>query len=292
MVRRATPSQLKGMIRKAERETNQAIDKYNRGVRKHNTGVKRAVNNYNREARAYNSRVRSDRRRLDAEIAQLKRQQSSVRYVVTQTSTWQLRQAFTEVDEAAAAGDWIQQSALLADLAEAEAANSARAVNTLLGEAEMADGSREITESSLADELSSISTDLDQRWQGALFALNPRNPDAARHFCASSREVLVQMLDTNAPGNDVLAVTPECPKTKEGKPTRRAKIMYLLDRSGASEESLGTFIERDINDVMELLNVVNSGTHGAAGKFDFNQLAALKERVEGAIHFLSAVIRG
>lgn len=292
MVRRVTPTQLKSMLNKAQREARQAANKYNSAVRKHNTSVKRAVDAYNREVRTYNSRARSNRRRLEAEINQLRRQRSTTRYVVTQTSAWQLQQAYIHVDEAATAGNWINQSALLADLAEAETANSAHVANTLLGEAEAADDDRELAETFISNELSSLSDDLDQRWRGALFALNPRNPDAARHFCTSSREVMIQMLDMKAADRDILATMSDCQKTREGKPTRKAKIMYLLGPTDAGEGSLGEFIERDINDVLELFNVFNSGTHGAAGKFDFRQLTALKERVEGAIHFLSTVIRG
>ena len=185
MVRRVTPAQLKSMVNKAQREARQAVDKYSSTVRQHNANVKRAVNNYNREVRAYNSRVRSNRRRLEAEISRLKRQRSTTQYVGTQTSTWQLQEAYIHVDEAATADGWTDQSALLADLAEAETANSTRVVNTLLGDAEKADDNRELAETFLTDELSSLSADLDQRWQGALFALSPRNPDAARHFCTS-----------------------------------------------------------------------------------------------------------
>ena len=292
MVRRVTPAQFKSIVSKAKRDTRQAINKYNREVRKYNAEVTGAVNDYNHAVRVHNSRVRSNRQRLDTELVRLHHQRSTTRYVATQTSTWQLREAFTHVDEAAGAGAWTQQRALLADLAEAETANSASVVNALLlGDTEVAEDSSDLAETSLTDELSSISTDLDQRWQGALFALSPRNPDAARHFCTSSREVLVQMLDLRAADGDVLAAMPICQRANDGKPTRRAKIMYLLDRAGAGEESLGTFIERDINDVMNLFSAFNSGTHGSAGKFDFSQLTALKERVEGAVQFLSAVIR-
>jgi hypothetical protein len=38
--------------------------------------------------------------------------------------------------------------------------------------------------------------------------------------------------------------------------------------------------------------VFNDGTHGNAGALDIVALQALKGRVEGAIRFLSAVVRG
>lgn len=76
------------------------------------------------------------------------------------------------------------------------------------------------------------------------------------------------MLDTGANDIDVLGAWPQCPTANDGRPTRRAKIMYLLDLADAPEKSLGSFIEQDIDDVLGLFNVFNSATHGAAGKFD------------------------
>jgi hypothetical protein len=46
-----------------------------------------------------------------------------------------------------------------------------------------------------------------------------------------------------------------------------------------------------VDDVMKLFRVFNDATHGDAGVFDLNALRALKQRVEGAITFLSAIVR-
>jgi hypothetical protein len=89
----------------------------------------------------------------------------------------------------------------------------------------------------------------------------------------------------------VLAARPNCQKV-DGKPARREKIGYLLERYGANHASLGDFVEADVNDVMGLFRVFNDGTHGGAGRFDITSLRAIKGRVEGAVRFLSTVIRG
>lgn len=275
MVRRVSPSQFKSMLRQAEAK-----------ARKAQRDIERAVNNHNREARAYNARVRANRQRLQSELARLNSQRSIKRFTVTQTSTLALHTAFREVD--AEADLWDVRGQLLADLAEGETANSAWVANTLLGEAVE---DEELEDTALTNELSAISTDLDQRWKGALFALNPRNPDAARHFCTSSREVIVQMIDLKAPDNAVLATNPAA-RLPDGRVARREKINYLLTQHGANHASLGNFVEADIDDVMNLFKMLNSSTHGEAGKLDMTALRALKLRVEGAVRFLSAVIRG
>jgi hypothetical protein len=275
------------MIRKAEREQRQAVNRYNRDVDKYNAAVrqqKREIDAYNRKAKAHNARVRRDRQRLINELKRLERQASTERYVPVQASVRVLNQAYERVD--VASESWSGTGVALADLAETETANSVATANSLLGDEAQVQGETVIT-----DELRVISSDLDQRWQGALFSLDSRNPDAARHFCTSSREILTRVIDLEAPDDVVLEAVPDCETLDDGTPIRRAKIGYLLSKSGADYESLRDFVETDVDDVMKLFRVFNDATHGDAGVFDLNALRALKQRVEGAIQFLSAIVR-
>jgi len=288
MARRVSPSQLKSMIRKAEREQRQAVTRYNRGVDKYNAAVrrkKREIDAYNRKARAHNARVRRDRQRLTNELKRLERQASTERYVPVQASVRVLNQAYERVD--VASESWSEAGVALADLAESETANSASAANALLGDEAHVQGEETV----ITDELRVISSDLDQRWQGALFSLDSRNPDAARHFCTSSREILTRVIDLEAPDDVVLEAVPDCETLDDGRPIRRAKVGYLLSKSGVDYDSLRDFVEADVDDVMELFRVFNDATHGDAGVFDLNALRALKQRVEGAIKFLSVIVR-
>ncbi|MFZ4440298.1 MAG: hypothetical protein ACOYOS_17880 [Syntrophales bacterium] len=135
-----------------------------------------------------------------------------------------------------------------------------------------------------------ISNDLDDRWRGAVFALNPRNPDAARHFCTSAREIMTQILETKAPDTVVIEAMPDCARTEQGKPTRRAKVKFFLHRKGMVAEALEEFVEQDMQNIVELFGIFNDGTHGSAGTFDMRTLSVIRKRVEEGIFFLSRLI--
>lgn len=296
MVRRVTPAQAQAalrraqqQIRQAQQKQRQALQSYNADVRRVNAHNQRVVDDHNRKVRAHKARLRTNQQRLRAEIARLQRQ-PPVRYLVTQRSTMTLHRMFTAMEEASEREAWGPGAATLLDGAEGEAANSAKVVNALLDQGERpAPEAGTLMETSIADELSQFSEDLDNRWRGALFALHPRNPDAARHFCTSCREVLTGMIEASAPDQAVLAAMPECERTEAGRPVRRAKIRYLLDRRRLAHDRLEDFVIRDIDDVLGLFPAFNSATHGVAGTFSLAQLGALKTRVEGAIQFLALV---
>lgn len=288
MARKVTPAQYRQLVRQQQAANKRAVAKVNNAIKKHNRDVKRAVDDYNREVRAHNNRARSNRQRLQREVNRLNSQTSAHRYVTVRASTARLHQTYQRLDSETDLEGWTERENVLADLAEAETANSVHTANALEGNA--VDEAPGLESTGLTDELSSLSSDLHNRWVGALFALNPNNPDAARHFCTSSREVVIQLIDLNAPDDVVLLANPGCLK-HEGKPARRAKIEYLLNRAGSMRPPLADFVDDDVNDVLDLFKVFNSGTHGDAGKIGLSALRSLKTRVEGAVRFLSALAR-
>jgi hypothetical protein len=119
--------------------------------------------------------------------------------------------------------------------------------------------------------------------------LNPQNPDAARHFCTSAREVFVQILDLNSPDEKVLALNPSCDTTSGGQPTRKEKIRYLLSRCGLLTAEAVDFVDEDVKNVLALFRVFNDGTHGSSGKFGLNKLISIKTRVEDGITYLFSI---
>lgn len=71
----------------------------------------------------------------------------------------------------------------LVDLSQGEAANSVADLTALLGDEEASDHAVEqVQQSHLREVLDELDPEIGARWAGALFALSPANPDAARHF--------------------------------------------------------------------------------------------------------------
>ena len=291
MARRVTPSQFRSMMRQAEanrrqqiQNRNNEIRKYNSQVRQYNAAGKRAIDAYKRGVREHNSRVRANRARLESAIKRLAQQSGTVRYYVLRQSATTLYDAYRRLDGADA-------NPFISDLAEQETANSVTVVNSLLGVTDNVQVSDEkLNNTEIAEELAQISPGLDSRWLGAVYALNPGNPEATRHFCSSAREILTFILDTRAPDADVVAHFPNCQRTDRGAPTRRSKVEYCLDVVGMGDDALEDFTDANIADLGALFKELNAGTHGPSGKFSLSQLAAIRARVEGGIRFICNIV--
>ena len=292
MARRINRSQMQSKLRQAQasrrqavQKVNNAIRKYDNEVRSHNARVKTAINNHNREVRAYNARVRANQSRLRSALSRLSHQTITVRYTTVHHSVQELTSAYERLDASNA-------DPFLSDLAERETANSAQVLNSLLEDiGDPSEAAMDFTDTTITDSLVRISPELNNRWGGALFALHPNNPDAARHFCTSSREIITTILDIEAPNAEVLQRLPNCPMTPQGTPSRRAKLQFLLQRQGHADEALESFADTNIADVVALFPLLNTGTHGPAGEYSITQLSAIKNRVEGAIEFICEVAR-
>ena len=246
---------------------------------------------YNAKARSHNQKVETQRRRLIQELKRLQSRPVTVR-VTYRSSVQHLATAYETLEHRFQTRELSTFEQEFLDRASEEAANSAYLANALDGdvhddEAESAD---DLSSPSVIAELGRFSQDLVSRWTGALFALNPANPDAARHFCTSAREVLTSILDIAAPDSVVIRAHAECDVTDQGNPTRRAKIRYLLSRKGITDVSADQFVEADIDNAVSLFTMFNKGTHGVAGRFSIPQLSALRTRVEASIGFLKSII--
>ncbi|WP_106248289.1 hypothetical protein [Allonocardiopsis opalescens] len=299
MVRKMTPAQLRAALQKAQRKQKQAISNYNREARKYNAAVKKAVDDYNREVRNYNSKARahnrqieSQRHRLDQEIRRLNSRPTGSTFTNVRTSTQSFVRTYNSVDASLATQSLSPTEEHLLNLVSDEAANSVYLVNALDGDGSPQDDLSEadLRAPSMTVELSTFGNDLVQRWTGALFSLSPANPDAARHFCTSAREVVVKILDTSAPDDEVKKSDPNCEITKQGAVTRRAKISYLLSRHGVNTEQIADAVNEDVNNLLSLFRTFNDGTHGHAGRFTITELTAIRTRVESAISFLHRVV--
>lgn len=313
MVRRMTPSQYNSWLRqqknkqkleidrinrankaaadKAVREYNReltrvnehnkrVINNHNRRVRQHNQNERAAVAKYNQAVRTHNAQVERDRQRRLSALRAL----TTTRYVEVRTSTFELSEYFDRVERAAGAAPYAD----LVTLSEREASNSAAVAEALIADEPETLASTQDT--GILEYLAGFSRDLCDRWRGALFSLSPGNPDAGRHFCTSVREIFTEIIDKWADNEDVLEADPNCELTpnKTG-PSRRAKIRYLLKRKGVDSPEMLGFVEKDIDDILQLFHVFNEATHGPAGKHGLAKLHSIRHRVEGGIMFLAAV---
>lgn len=267
-------------VDRINKHNKRVVDDQNRRVRQHNQNVRAAVAKYNQAIRANNAQVARDRQRHLSALRAL----TVTRYVEVRNSTFELSERFDCIERPAGATAYTDFAAL----AEKEASNSAAVAEALI--VEQSTVSESAQESGILEYLSGFSQDLCDRWRGALFSLDPNNPDAGRHFCTSAREVFTEILDKWADNEDVLEADPNCELTpnKTG-PSRRAKIRYLLKRKGADSPEILGFVEKDIDDILQLFHIFNEATHGAAGKHSFARLQSIRQRVEGGIMFLAAV---
>lgn len=282
MARKISTSQLKSKIRQAER----AVNNYNRAVKKYNSDMKRAVSAYNAAVRKHNANVKRNRQIIQRELNKLSSISQVPHYQVYRTSLSTMQQHYNAVigfyDEGVAVTPEQEQ---VLDIIEQEQANSLIAANAILGE----ESSEEISvDTEITEKLAMISVDLMNRWKGAVFSINPQNPDAARHFCTSARELFTEFIELKAPDQSVFAYNPHAEKTDRGNATRREKIKYMM-RNTAMDTCVAEFADADITNILELFHVLSNATHGSAGKYEFSKLVQVKRRVEQGVNFLCAL---
>ena len=211
---------------------------------------------------------------------------TTVQYTVYQSSVVSLNSHYESLNARSEYGELNERYNHFVDLSEREAANSVEVLNTLV-DSDEDQLTANLENSVITDQLKKISFDLDNRWRGAIYSLNPKNPDAARHFCTSAREIITQILEIQAPDSDVVSLLSDCAFNDHGTPTRRSKIRYLLTKKNLIDNDLEDFIEEDMSNIVELFRVFNDGTHGRSGTFSLTQLSSIKKRVEDGIVFLS-----
>lgn len=295
MVRKVTPSQYNALLRQQQqkqreairkynqevtrvnRENKRLIDEYNREVRRYNQNRRNAVNKYNQAVRNYNLSVSRERQRR---LSALRSVSTNKYFEVTQSSI-HLNSIFDNVEFNKNISEEIISAA------ERESINSSKLAFAL--NSESSEANEEEHDTGIIDYLSDLSDDLCNRWRGALYALNPNNNDAARHFCTSVREIFTEILDRWAENEDVIAADVNCERTPNGTPSRRAKIKFLLRNKSSLSSDIINFIDSDIEDILNLFPIFNKATHGAAGSIPFSTLKMLRQRVEGGIMFLATI---
>lgn len=278
MVRKISTSQLRSQLRRLESKQRTAINNYNR-----------AIKNYNTKVRKINNELRRNQQKIKSELSKLN---SGLRITTTySTSVRTLNVSYQRVtDNYEVLENTNSKQEQLYDLIEQENANNLVVANTLNNPNDTAEIEGSLNDSMIGDKLKILSPDLNDRWNGALYSLNPKNPDATRHFCTSSREIFTDIFDNYAHDEEVFNMFPNCDKTERGNATRRWKIKYFLNKKGIELKGAEEFIDNDIDNILELYHILSDGTHGYAGRYTFIQLKAIKKRVEDGILFLCNIV--
>ena len=127
--------------------------------------------------------------------------------------------------------------------------------------------------------LEAVDPDLAKLYTGARAALRGTNPDRARHFLSSLRELWSHLLRQIAPDKQVLEWIPKDGKKLlyKGKPTREARILYLC--RNLNNGPLSDFIKTDTHAFIELYNVFNR-IHKLNPKLSDQELRALQLRTD------------
>ena len=267
-------SQVRQAQRKAERQMQSEINK----------ATRKLESDINRELRKYNSNVRRNQQIVVRELNKLSSHSSvQTKYTI---SLKVMHQHYTDIENVYQDTYITPEQERILELIEREQANGLVTAN-VVGNEDFTGGNTDDVE--IGNKLQVVSEDLNKRWKGAVFALNPHNPDAARHFCTSAREIFTEFIELKAPDAQVFKYNPDCEKTDRGNATRREKIKYMM-RNIDIVESVVDFAEADITNILELFHVLSDGTHGAAGRYEFEKLIQVKKRVEQGINFLCEIL--
>lgn len=276
---RFNKSQVKSKIRHIQ-------NKYNQEMRKVERQINHKINEYNRAVRRYNSNVRQNQSKIKSELMKFQRN-STIRVSSTyKISVINVNQSYDRLSQKYDFEDNSNRYRNFLEKIEEENANNLEVANVILNNDETNNEGYSLEENIVSNKLLNISKDLDNRWKGAIFSLNPKNSDATRHFCTSTREIFIQIIDTKAKDNDVIDAFPDYEKTNNGTVSRRSKIKYLLHKKGVNDIDIENFVHTDIENILSLLYELNGGTHGQAGKYSINQLKSIKKRVENGLNFL------
>ena len=138
--------------------------------------------------------------------------------------------------------------------------------------------------------LKDVDPALARPYEGARDALYGTNPDRARHFLSSQRELWNHLLRKIAPDEQVQEWIPKDGKDllHEGKPTRKARILYLC--RDLNHDSLTEFVVRDTDALVTLVSLFNR-VHQLKPKLSDLQLRALQLRSDSWLTYILQIFK-
>jgi len=132
--------------------------------------------------------------------------------------------------------------------------------------------------------LSKINPGLFKMWKGAIEAYHSDNSDKVRHFSASLRELFTHVLHQLAPDPAVKKWTSDHSLFHQGKPTRKARLLYIC--RNITSDPFNTFVNQDIDTTISFIDIFQKGTHEIEPTYNQNQLVTIKSKAESTLKFL------
>ncbi len=282
MVKRMNISQLNSKMRQIQNKTNQQLKRIQRDTERQ---IKRESTKMIND---YKKNIRKNYQKLQKELNRFNNSQHmTTKYTI---SVRDLNSSYEKVNATYNQLNSTTKEKEIFNYIEQENVNNLTVANTLISSETEEDIDTELQDNVIGSQLKKLSDDLNNRWLGAIFALNPHNPDATRHFCTSTREIFTEIFDKYAKDKEVFSIFPDCDKTDRGNATRKSKIKYFLWKKSIDIKNADEFIDNDIDNILELYHILSDGTHGAAGRYSIIQLKAIKKRVEDGISFLCSIV--
>jgi hypothetical protein len=150
---------------------------------------------------------------------------------------------------------------------------------TVIEQVEIARG--EVTEGLVL--LEQVDRRLAKAYAGARAALNSDNPDRVRHVLVSLRELWGHLLRFLAPDPDVLVWVPDASFLHEGKPTRRARVLYIC--RFIDHPPLSDFLAEDTRALVKMIEFFNH-VHDIEADLTLEQLEALILRTDSWLTYI------
>jgi hypothetical protein len=123
---------------------------------------------------------------------------------------------------------------------------------------------------------------------GARSALRSSNPDRIRHVLTSYRELCTHVLHFLSPDDAIKEWSNSPDDYSNGRPTRKARMRYIC--RNINHGPFTGFMEKDIETMVKLFDLLNQGTHQITTSFTDRQIDALRNRAESTVHFMLMMI--
>ena len=144
-------------------------------------------------------------------------------------------------------------------------------------------------DSTLLTQLQEMDVGFGTMLQGAVQALRSDHSDKVRHFSISLRELFTHVLHRLSPDDAVKKWSTSSDDFYKGKPIRKARLKYIYRE--IDEASFKKFVEDDIKNLLEFLNLFHGATHCVRPTYTDSQLRGMLVRMENTLRFLIEVSR-